>query len=272
MKWVALLSISDFDSYARLFYANYFLHCSRAAHDVVQQWAGGGCEFDSLWVHSARFIHAVEWPSEQVTIQNEIVSSANGCVRILHKLLGSDTERVMFEALIDYQCRGGVINGEISAPQRATRMATIRLQQHPSSGPHPVLNHTRSTVRVYSDMLCTDGRLREYAVFVLLERVRTESIGGQKSLGALCQAGYKFVVSEVHKFGTAPGNETTVCTNAQVYALGAEGYRFLVRQWISWGEKDGPMAATADVVMVLIGPTGHPVDCNTLAPDLRLVW
>ncbi|KAL3931187.1 MAG: hypothetical protein SGPRY_001227 [Prymnesium sp.] len=182
------LSIGDVDSYGILFYAHYFRFCERAANLCVP-----GCAHAVL----CRVEHMKYSSAISVAIEQEIAGEQT----LLHEWVGPSKPTPLFLCLATYRLVGcPSFSLAPSADDKcARRVRALRSQAghlfHPESRSY---SHMR--LSVFPDMCGARGGMSLPSILDLMERQRTELIGGQAQLEALkTSEGIMIVVYEIQQ-------------------------------------------------------------------------
>ena len=181
------LSIGDVDSYDMLFYAHYLRFCERAANACLPP---GRAYAVLARADLVKYSSSVRW-NDSVEIRSTLVPTAPGSTEdgdqhiLLHEWVC--TGKVVHTALATYQIHGGGSFVGAAVPV-GTDERRIRALQRSALELFSPTYYARELREVWPDMCGTGGSLGLPCILDLMERQRTELIGGQSELERLKQS------------------------------------------------------------------------------------
>ncbi len=215
------LSIGDVDSYNMLFYAHYLRFCERAANECLP--AGGRAYATLSRAELVKYSSSVKW-NDDVEIRSTRVPAAEGAPAaddqqmLLHEWICGG--KAVHVCLATYTLHGGgsfsgaEATDDPGAQRRAKALQRESLQLF-TPDPH---SYKREQLRVWPDMVGPRGSLGRPTVLDLMERQRTEIIGGQAELERLkAEDGVMIVVYSMQQF-RLHGTPVAPCDTIEVSA------------------------------------------------------
>jgi acyl-CoA thioesterase FadM len=235
------IGIADIDSYAMLFYGNYFRYNERAATACCTPGSWAVLKRAAL----VKYIKPVGW-TDVVDIRSTLVPP-EGDERadepmLLHEWL-RDGETIHLSLAVYTLHGGGALQAPAPEPAVERRLKALRREAKDVFEPPPS-SYLRETRVVYADMIGASQALSCPQVMDYFERQRTVLIGGQRELERLkAEEGVMIVVysaQQLEFFDTAlrPTDELQVSSG---YLL-QHGCLYCLRQTISHVATGRPVA------------------------------
>ena len=226
MSYQVKVGICDIDSYNMIFYSNYLKYNERAAYHVI-----GECRIQNVRI--IKYLRSVQWESN-VCIESHILSTNENTVDLLHVWLcdGKPMNQSVIKYAVPKYCREKI--GEIP---RLSKFLFHEWRKNAGFTPDG-MTHSIETP-FYSDMCGMGGTMSNGTCLDLMERQRTELIGGQPVLHRLkVEEGILIVVVNIYdlRFGDAvlDVGDTITCESTGEFA--EDNKSIMVRQNIRRGD------------------------------------
>ena len=186
--FVVDVGIADIDSYAMLFYGNYFKYNERAANALLPASAGVGVaallmSSTSRRRHLVKYANRVGW-NDDVRVRSTRVGDAGAEETLLHEwIVGGKT---VHSALMTYTMAcGATFAGALTPDVSGERRAKAAQREASQLFSCPESTYRREEFVVYPDHVNGLGRLGAPCILDFFERQRTTLIGGQDELERL---------------------------------------------------------------------------------------
>ena len=181
--FVVDVGIADIDSYAMLFYGNYFKYNERAANALLPASAGVGVAATLKEAHLVKYANRVGW-NDDVRVRSTRVGDAGAEETLLHEwIVGGKT---VHSALMTYTMAGGAtFAGALTPDVSGERRAKAAQREASQLFSCPESTYRREEFVVYPDHVNGLGRLGAPCILDFFERQRTTLIGGQDELERL---------------------------------------------------------------------------------------
>jgi len=236
------IGIADIDSYSIMFYAHYLRYCERAANACLP--VAEKTHAILQCANLVKFSAGVGW-NDVVDVRTTKVPVEAGEFTLLHEWLRSG--KVVHTCIATYALSGaseGFTGARAAASDNEVRRVRALVRESRDIFSPPEESYRRDTFVVFPDMMNAAGGLAAPAVLDLMERQRTELIGGQVALEQLkASEDVAIVVASMQQFrlhgsGISPRDKIEVASGYVVQS----GMFYCVHQLIRHAESGAPIA------------------------------